>query len=134
MSLQTAFRGLPRSTRPLSSTAAFRGSVLRASLRTSAKPLNPSGSLSLALRQPLQTALVRYQSGTAYQQKSFIKGRDTKAEQAWARETIGALPVEVSETSSIHPAISGEVGQPAQEEEVDMMGGIKSDFVSISGV
>ena len=85
----------------------------------------------MALRQPLQTAVVRYQSGTAYQQKSFIKGRDTKAEQSWAQEKLGPLPVEVSEASSIHPAISGEVGMPAQEEEIDMMGGIKSDFVSI---
>ena len=105
--------------------------MLKASLRTSAKPLKPTGPLSVALRQPLQTAVVRYQSGTAYQQKSFIKGRDTKAEQSWAQEKLGPLPVEVSEASSIHPAISGEVGMPAQEEEIDMMGGIKSDFVSI---
>ncbi len=131
MSLQTAFRTLPRSVRPMSK-AAFRSNVLKASLRTSAKPLKSVGPLSLALRQPLQTALVRYQSGTAYQQKTFIKGRDTKAEQGWAEETLGPLPVEVSEASTIHPAISGEVGMPAQEEEIDMMGGIKSDFVGFS--
>ena len=129
MSFHTAFRTLPRS---LKSTSPLASNVLRAPLRTSAKPLKPAGPLSLALRQPLKTALIRYQSGTAYQQKSFVKGRDTKAEQAWAQEKLVPLPVEVSEDSSIHPAISGEVGGPVVEEDVDMMGGIKSDFVRLS--
>ena len=107
--------------------------MLRASLRTSAKPLTCNGALSLALRKPLHTALVRYQSGTAYQQKSFIKGRDTEAEKKWAQEKLGPLGVEVSEASSVHPAIQGEVqSAPSAEDEVDMMGGVKSDFVGIS--
>ena len=46
-------------------------------------------------------------------------------------EKLAPLGVEVSEASGIHPAVSGEVGQGEIEPEPDMMGGVKSDFVSV---
>lgn len=106
---------------PITSTA------LRASLRTSAKPLTRPGALSLALRNPVQKSLIRYE--TTYQRSNFPKSRDNKAEEAYGREMVGAEPALVSTESSIHP-VTGEVGGAPHEEEVEMTGAIKSDFVS----
>jgi hypothetical protein len=128
----TLTRSLPRtfsSSRTVASRPSIRSNVLRATLRTSAKPLRSYGPLSLTLRQPTRTALVRYQSGTAYQQASFIKGRDTKGEEAFAQTKLVPLEPEVTEDSTIHP-VTGEVGGvPETEPDVEMMAGVKSDFV-----
>lgn len=126
--LKTSFRTVPRTSLSVSSKASLHNNVLRASLRTSAKSLKVSRPLSLALRQPVRTALVRYQSGTAYQQPSFIKTRDVEAEKKWAQIPLGPLTAEVTTTSSVHP-VSGEVGAADPEPDIDMMAGIRSDFV-----
>ena len=131
----TAARAAPRALRTLN-VAATRNTlvsgVLRASLKTSATPLTSSGPLSLALREPLKRSVVRYQSGTAYQQASFVKGLSKEAEEAYGNEKLVPVPEEVSVDSSVHP-ITGEVGKDAEaEENVDMMAGIRNDFVSHS--
>lgn len=104
--------------------------MLRAALRTSAKPAARPGALSLVLRQPLQKSLVRYE--TTYQKANFPKARDNKAEKSYSEEMIGPLPDLVSTESSIHP-VTGEVGGVPHEEEVDMTASIRSDFVSCVG-
>lgn len=94
--------------------------ILRASLRTSAIPFKTSKTLSLALRQPVQNSLVRYQSTTSkpYQE----------AEAAYQKQKLEANPGEVSSASSMHP-INSEIGTDEGEKDVDMMAGIRSDFV-----
>lgn len=79
----------------------------------------------------MKTYLVRYQ--TSYQASSFVKGLSKEAEKAYSEEKLAPVPGEVSETSSIHPAVSGEVKSDEGERDVEMMGGIKSDFVRKPG-
>lgn len=56
-------------------------------------------------------------------------GYDTKAaEKALRTQKINATPELVSSSSSIHP-INSEHGQGEQEQDIDMMAGIRSDFV-----
>jgi hypothetical protein len=83
--------------------------------------------LALALRKPVPKSLVRYE--TTYQKASFPKSRDNKAEEAYGQEMVVAHPSLVSSTSSVHPAVSGEVGGTPHEEEIDMTASIRSDFV-----
>lgn len=99
--------------------------VQRAALRTSARPLARPGALSLAVRNPLQNSLVRYE--TTYQKAAFAKSRDNKAEEAYGNEVLKPNAEIVSTASSIHP-VTGEVGG-AHEEDVDMTASIRSDFV-----
>ncbi|ETN37742.1 uncharacterized protein HMPREF1541_07365 [Cyphellophora europaea CBS 101466] len=119
-SIQSLRAQAPRTT--LSST------VLRATLRTSAQPLARPGALSLTLRNPAQKSMVRYE--TTYQKSSFPKSRDNKAEEAYGNEVIKPIPDLVSASSSIHP-VTGEVGGPKEEEDVDMTASIRSDFKTI---
>ena len=128
----TAIRAIPRSS-SLRSPATLKNSavsnVLKANLRTSSKPNTTSNVLSVALRQPLQKSLVRYQSGTAYQAASFVKGLSKEAEAGYGQEKLAAPPQEqVTVDSSVHP-VTGEVGQDAAEQDVDMGAGIRNDFV-----
>jgi hypothetical protein len=51
-----------------------------------------------------------------------------KAEEDLGKVKLGATPQIVSSSSSIHP-VQGEVGGVQEEQEVDMMAGIRSDFV-----
>ena len=103
--------------------------VLRASLKTSAKPLSPSGTLSVALRQPLQRSLVSHRTATTYQGANFAKSLSKEAEEAYGKEKLAAVPEQVSSSSTVHP-VTGEVGLDQAEQDVDMMAGIKNDFVS----
>lgn len=73
----------------------------------------------------MQKALVRYATNNAY-------AYDTKkAEETLGKQLIKAGHDSVSTDSSIHP-ITGEVGAAKEEEhDVDMMAGIRSDFVRL---
>ena len=128
----TASRAVPRSL-PSRNVAVSRNSVaskvLRASLKTSVRSESLSRPLALALREPLKRSVVRYQSGTAYQAANFVKGLSKEAEKGYGEEKIAPVPDQVSTESTIHP-VQGEVGMPAEEQDVDMMAGIRSDFVS----
>jgi len=68
------------------------------------------------------TSLVRYQStlGTI----------DKEAEAAYAKEKLEPTPLEVTTGSTVRHT-TYEVGVPQEEQEVDMMAGIKSDFNTI---
>lgn len=124
---RTAASRSVQSFRTTTPSYSFTANLQRATLRTSARPIARPGSLSLALRQPLQKSLVRYE--TTYQKASFAKSRDDKAEAAYGAEKLQPIPALVSAESSIHP-VTGEVGGAGQEEDIDMTKQIRSDFVS----
>lgn len=58
-----------------------------------------------------------------------MKGLSKEAEKAYSQEKLAPVPGEVSTTSTIHPAVSGEVKSEEGEKDEDMMAGIKNDFV-----
>jgi hypothetical protein len=124
----TAARSV-QSLRAQTSRAPTTSHLLRAALRTSAKPSVRPGTLSLALRKPVPKSLIRYE--TTYQKPDFPKGRDPKAEEKYGREMLAPEPALVSTASSVHP-VTGEVGGTPHEEEVDMTASIRSDFVSMN--
>jgi hypothetical protein len=74
--------------------------------------------LSVALRKPAQKSLVRYQTTWAL---------DKEAEADLAKQKLVANPELVSIESSAQNIISE--GQSEPEKDVDMMAGIRSDFV-----
>ena len=60
----------------------------------------------------------------------MIYGQDPEAEKSLQTQKIVAVPEEVSSTSSVHKAFQ-EKGVEEQEQDVDMMAGIRSDFVRV---
>lgn len=72
----------------------------------------------------MQKALVRYATNNA---GSYDRA---KAEADLGKQLISAGHEGVSTESSIHP-VTGEVGLHQEEQEVDMMAGIRSDFVGL---
>jgi hypothetical protein len=108
-------------------TPSIASTVQRAAFRTAAQALVRPGTLSVALRKPIQKSLVRYE--TTYQKADFVKERDVKGEEAFGKTTLQPVPSIVSTDSSIHP-VTGEVGGVGPEEDVDMTASIRSDFVS----
>ena len=117
----TAARSIPRSFMPLP-RASFYNHVLKASLRTSTRPANASRVLSLTVCQPLQKSLVRYKTNMAYQYDT------KKAEEELGKTLLQPVPSAVTTASSVRP-VKGEVGAHEEEDEVDMMATIRSDFV-----
>lgn len=117
----TVVRSIPRSLQALHAAPArspLCGHVLKASLRTLARPGKASGLLSLALRHPHQTALVRHATNAAsYDWK--------KAEEALQKETL---------KPSVAAAPQAAIGSAEESsDDVDMMAGIRGDFVSDLG-
>ena len=80
-------------------------------------------SLAISAYRPFSTSLLRLQDVS-----KPISER--KFEEQHEHEKLEADPEIVSSTSSIHP-VFGEVGEPKEEKEEDMMGEIKSDLVSL---
>lgn len=121
----TAARAVPNSLSSLrtpSSRAPITRIAQQAAFRSVARPVKTSPILALAVQQPLQKALVRYASNKVYT-------RDLEREKALREQKVEAIPELVSTSSSVHPAF-GEVGYEEPEKDVDMMAGVKSDFVS----
>lgn len=99
----------------------------QAAFRTSTRAVKTSPLLALAVQQPLRKSLVRYASGGGSQ---VIYGQDPEAEKSLQTQKIVAVPEEVSTTSTVHKAFQ-EKGVEEQEQDVDMMAGIRSDFVCV---
>lgn len=95
-----------------------------AAFRTSTRPVRVSPIVALAVHQPVRKSLVRYASGGS----QIIYGQDPEAEKSLQNQKIVAIPEEVSSTSSVHKAFE-EKGVEPKEDDVDMMAGIRSDFV-----
>lgn len=121
----TATRSLPRSLTHLQ-TGVVRSNlcnnVLKATLKTSARSVRASNLVALTAFQPAQKSMVRYAHIAA---DYDIK----KAEKALGEQKIDATPESVSAVSSIH-SVNSELGQADHEQDVDMMAGIRGDFVS----
>jgi hypothetical protein len=96
---------------------------LRAQLTTSSRQLTAKNAktFALAARKPT-TALTRYLSTTARlsDEKKEVLNR--------AKQEIPADPAAVSTQSTIRPVLH-EQGIPEEEPDVDMMAGVRSDFV-----
>ncbi|EXJ82206.1 hypothetical protein A1O3_06019 [Capronia epimyces CBS 606.96] len=125
----TAVRSLPRSFATVQAAApraSIYNHVLKASLRTSARPVRPSKVLSLTVARSVQKSIVRYES-TAGQKAAAL---DTKKFEAdLLKETLKPVPEVVSSSSSVR-GIASEVAAE-QDQDVDMMAGIRSDFETI---
>jgi len=80
--------------------------------------------MALTTVQPMQKSLVRYATNNAW-------AYDTKkAEAELGKQLISPAHEVVSTSSSIHP-VTGEVGVKEEEHDVDMMAGIRGDFVGL---
>ncbi|KIX05184.1 uncharacterized protein Z518_06056 [Rhinocladiella mackenziei CBS 650.93] len=122
----TAVRSLPRSFTTFQATApraSLYNNVLRASLRTSARPVKAAPVLALAVAKPAQRSLIRYAHNAA-----FFDAKKREAE--LLQMTLQPVPEMVSSGSSTR-LITGEHGTKSEEEDVDMMAGIRSDFNTI---
>ena len=84
-----------------------------------------SSRLALSLHKPASTALLRYGFHTAGPRHDEV---DIKHEKELRGKKLKPHPERVSETSTVHPVFS-EVGVPEEEQDVDMMAGLRSDLV-----
>jgi hypothetical protein len=121
----TAARSIPRSLSTITtanSRSVLSNNAFRAPLNTLAGSSKAPIRRSLVPRKPLATSLIRYQHNV-----SGITGGKS-FEDAYAKEKVAATPQLVSTESSIHN-VRAETGVDIDEHDVDMMAGIKSDFV-----
>jgi hypothetical protein len=121
----TAARSIPRALSNVTTTnsrSLLNNNAFRAPLNTLARPTRASARLSLVPRKPLATSLVRYQHNV-----TGITGGKA-VEEAYAKEKLPVTPQTVSASSSVHGVRPG-AGAENEEHDVDMMAGIKSDFV-----
>src|SRR5271170_1658339 len=117
----TATRSLHRSLTSFNATASrssLVGNTFKAALTSSARPTKSPAVLSVALRKPAQKSLVRYQTTWSL---------DKEAEAELAKQKLVADPELVSIGSSVQRIIPERQSEP--EKDVDMMAGIRSDFV-----
>ena len=121
----TAARSIPRSLSTITTTnsrSLLSNNALRAPLNTFARSTKAPSRLSLVPRKPLATSLVRYQHNI-----SGITGGKS-FEEAYSKEKLPVTPEIVSTQSSVKP-VKSEVGVANEDQDVDMMAGIRSDFV-----
>lgn len=83
-------------------------------------------SLALAFQNRLYTPFTRYAST----QPGDSIGHINKAqEKAVGKERLQAHPAEVTAVSTAHPVFEETKSEEPEEEDVDMLAGVKSDFV-----
>ena len=127
----TAARAVPQSLTALrtpSARTSLTKLTQRAAFRTSTRPVKTSPTLALAVQQPLKKSLVRYAT-TEAPKSQIIWGQDPEAEKALQSEKIVPAPEQVSTESSIHNVMGETATENKQEDDVDMMAGVRSDFV-----
>lgn len=98
----------------------------QAAYRTSSRTTKTSSILAVAIQKPISKSLIRYASTAA--ESKIVLGQDVEGEKKILGEKVVALPDLVAVDSSVHK-LTSEVGNPQQQEDVDMMAGVKSDFV-----
>ncbi|KAK4941376.1 hypothetical protein LTR10_018645 [Elasticomyces elasticus] len=125
----TAVRSIPRSFASVQAPKSrmnLYNHVLKASLRTSARPAKATRVLSLTVARPFHTSLVRYESKAGLEAAQYdIK----KAEKTLGEQTLKPVPDAVSLSSSTRAAASEMTSD--HDDDVDMMAGIRSDFTTI---
>lgn len=125
----TATRAIPSSLtsfRATSTRTPLIRFVQQAAFRSSTRHVKTTPILALAVQQPLRKSLVRYASSSGASSTPY--GQDAEDEKSLRTQKIMAKPEEVSTTSSVHKAFE-EKGVEQPEDDVDMMAGIRSDFV-----
>jgi hypothetical protein len=124
----TAVRSVPRTFTSFSATpyrSSLGSNVFKANLSLLSKPARSPRAFALAVYRPTPRALTRY----AHTNIMTVK-QAREHEAVLGKERLPAYPALVSTESSIHQ-VSSEVGVPETEKDVDMMAGIRSDFVRI---
>lgn len=104
--------------------SSWRGAAFRARLNEQRMVAKPSKRMALAIRNPVFTSLVRHKS-------TVPKGTDPEVYEVYMQEKLPSEPELVSSGSSVRHA-TYEVGAEDPEPDVDMMAGVKSDWVSRS--
>ena len=97
--------------------------VFKANLSSLSKPTRSPRAFALSVYQPTPKALTRY----AHTKIMSVK-EAREHEAVLAKERLPAYPALVSTESSMHP-INSEIDTEEPEKDVDMMAGIRSDFV-----
>ena len=96
-------------------------------MRTSARSVKASRVLSLTVARPFHTSLVKYEAKGA---DKAAKWNTKQFEEDLAKQTLKPMPEAVSASSSTR-AVTGETTSE-HEDDVDMMEGIRADFVGSS--
>lgn len=98
---------------------------------TSRHALGPQASRNLEAYKPIALELARYRplSTSVKCLANRYDKIDRKHEEQVEQEKLHAHPDQVSSTSSVHQVFH-EQGAPDPEKDVDMLAGIKSDWVS----
>ena len=124
----SAARTIPRSFTSLQAPSARTSAlnhVLRASLKTSARPARASRILAVTAFRSTPKALIRYQHIAANYDIA-------KAEKAYHDKILKPIDPDHISAGSSTRHVTNEMAQPtrsADDEDVDMMAGIRSDFV-----
>ena len=122
----TAVRSVPRTFTSFNSVPcrpSLRKNVFKANLSSLSKPARSPRAFALAVYQPMPKALTRY----AHTNITTVK-QAREHEAVMAKQKIPAYPELVDSQSSTHH-LNSELGIEEPEPEVDMMAGIRSDFV-----
>lgn len=121
----TAARAVPK-TLSVARSPVSRSSLVRlvhqAQFQTLSRSTKTSPILAVAVQKPFAKALIRHAS-------TRVVGRDTEREKALQNEKVSAHPELVSATSSVHRTFEETGVRDAEHDDVDMMAGVKSDFV-----
>jgi hypothetical protein len=122
----TAVRAVPRTFTSFNAApyrSSFGSNVFKTNLSSLARPARSPRAFALAIYQPAQKSLTR-SAHTNIMTVAQAKEREI----ALQKELIPAYPELVSTESSIHH-VNSEIDTPEHEKDVDMMAGIRSDFV-----
>lgn len=107
---------------------AWHGAIFKVQSNPKAPVANATKRLSLAVRKPLVTSLVRSQSTMDKAAEEEYRKRTLQTEKEYRNRTLQGDPDSVSLDSSVRH-LTDEVGVNEPEPDVDMTAGIKGDFV-----
>jgi hypothetical protein len=117
-----SLRGALPSSNASVSRASWRGTAFKSRSTQQSSVGKSTKRMSLAIRSPVITSLVRHRS-------TVPKGTDPEVYEVYMQEKLQAQPELVSSGSSVRHT-TYEVGTEDPEPDIDMMAGIRSDWVS----
>ncbi|KAL6241741.1 hypothetical protein RBB50_011274 [Rhinocladiella similis] len=124
----TAVRSIPRSFQAPAPRAYVYNNILRASLRTSARPAKSARVLSLTVARPFHTSLVKYEMKGADKAAAW-ESSAKQFEENLGKQVLTPTPGAVTASSSTRAVASETTAE--HEDDVDMMEGIRADFKTI---
>lgn len=120
---RSSFRFISPSSRHTSSLAL--SATHRASNLHALRVYQPR-SFALALQKPFHAPFPRYASNQPGDPTVHVNKAEEKA---IGEERLEAHPAEVTTVSTAHPLFHESKAQEPEEEDIDMLAGVKSDFV-----